>query len=471
MMPDGQCMLRRVISNEGRSRAYINGRPVPVATQRELGDLLVDIHGQHEHQSLLRRDVQRLMLDQHGDCGELQAQVAQLANQWAALQDELSGTSGPSADRDARLELLRYQLDELDAFAPVEAEVESLEQELRRLTNVTTLLDTCNHWLEQLGGLDERSALDMLRSAARELQELPDDDRGLRTAAEMLDTAGIQLQEAVNDIRTYVRGLEPDPARVDDIEHRLSAAHDLARKHRVATNGLVQLRQQLADDISALEASEARVAEIEAELQAVHGEYGQAAESLHRARSSAAKRLSQAVGRELAVLGMQGAVFNISVEPEDDHTPRAHGWDRIEFAVSTNPGQPSLPLARVASGGELSRISLALQVVTAGGTGVPTVIFDEVDAGIGGQVAETVGTHMHGLGEHRQVLCVTHLPQVASQADAHVQVHKKSSKTRVQTRFEPLAGERRIEEIARMLGGLEITAQTRAHAREMLSRD
>jgi DNA repair protein RecN (Recombination protein N) len=219
-----------------------------------------------------------------------------------------------------------------------------------------------------------------------------------------------------------------------------------------------------------LEESEVRVATLNSRMNAVQTDYLNAATVLHESRADAAERLSKAVGKQLGVLGMLGSVFTINVHRETDSI-RSHGTDHVDFVVSTNPGQAALPLARVASGGELSRISLALQVVTTGGTGIPTIIFDEVDVGIGGDVAEVVGQHMHGLGRHRQVLCVTHLPQVASQADAHVQVQKKTTKTRVQTRFQQLADAGRVEEIARMLGGLQITARTRAHAREMLARD
>jgi DNA repair protein RecN (Recombination protein N) len=378
--------------------------------------------------------------------------------------------SGPGGDTNARLELLNYQVDELSQFAPQAGELQTLDQELKRLANITTMTETCSQLLEQLAGPDSPAVLSVLQTGSRELDNLPDDDPKLFAAAELLATAGISLQEAVNDLRSYTDALEPDPTRITEIEQRLSSAHDLARKHRISADELDATLSNLRGEIEALAVNEGLVESLNQRMTDVRSNYLNVAKKLSDSRTRAANKLGLAVSKQLKVLGMSGSVFTITVEEETDAV-RSHGTDQVEFMVSTNPGQPALPLARVVSGGELSRISLALQVVTTGGTGIPTIIFDEVDVGIGGNIAEVVGQHMHGLARHRQVLCVTHLPQVASQADAHVQVQKKTTKTRVQTRFEKLADDGRVEEIARMLGGLEITAQTRAHAREMLARD
>ena len=467
---DGNCWLRRTVTVEGRSKAYINGRPIPVGSARELGATLVDIHGQHEHQSLLRAEVQRKLIDTYGGHRKLLEATNDAVTAWHAVNDELEQLTGPSGDRAARLSLLRYQLDELEAFNPQPNEIEHLEHELRRLSNISTLVETCQRLLHQLTGDQPGNALEALQTAGRELDDLPDDDPRLLAATEMLASSGIQLQEAVADLRDYAESLEADPVRVMDVEARLSAAHDLARKHKSTPENLSELCEALRRDIENLATSESRVNELEQELKAALTRYQTSAHQLHQARCKTASKLSAAVTAELSELGMPGSLLNVQVSTDDATTPRPEGQDHVEIQIMTNPGQPVLPLARVASGGELSRISLAIQVVTVGGTGIPTVVFDEVDVGVGGRVAETVGRHMHSLSAHHQVLCVTHLPQVASQAHAHVQVLKQTGRRKVHTFFEHLAGDDRVEEIARMLGGLDITAQTRAHAREMLSK-
>lgn len=463
-----ECIVRRSLARDGRSRAYINERAVPVSTLRELGDLLVDIHGQHVHQSLLRRSVQQTLLDDFAGHDEVLATTAELYKRWSDANREMQSLSGPAGDREARLDLLRYQRQELEELGLESDEPPRLADEQRRLSHVSELIEAGRVVLERVAGESEASALSGLGTCINEIGDLVDHDPDLQAVHELLDGASIQLKEAGSELRAYVERLEPDPERLQYVDQRLARIHDLVRKHRVRPEELASRTEQLRDEISALENGATRVRELREEIEGLGRGYEEVADALHTSRERAARDLSQQVSANLEQLGMSGCELVISVELEACASPSSSGKDRVEYLVTTNPGQPPLPLAQVASGGELSRVSLALQVVTAEGTGVPTVIFDEVDVGIGGRVAEVVGQQLRTLGERRQVLCVTHLPQVASLAHRHLQVNKRTGRDNVRTSFERLAGEERVTEIARMLGGQNVTAQAIAHAREML---
>lgn len=463
-----ECLLQRQIGADGRSRAFVNGTPVPVSVLAELAALLVDIHGQHAHQLLLRRPHQRALLDAFGGHAEALATVAELAARWQALDAELAALGSDAADPAAEIERLQYQLGELEELALEPEAIERLEQDHRRAANVTRLAESACAALEAVAEA-EGSAGDRLGAAGRVLAEAAAIDARLGTAARLLGEAGIAAAEAAAELRRYLADLEFEPETVAALEERIAVLHALARKHRCRLAELGNLRERLRARLAGLAGLGERTAALEAERAAVHERYRRAAESLHRCRSAAAEALERAAGEALAALGMPGARLHIEVERTAPARPSAHGEDEVTFLVSTNPGQPPRPLAKIASGGELSRISLAIRMVAVSDRDVPTLVFDEVDAGIGGRVAEIVGRELRRLGERRQVLSVTHLPQVASLAHHHLVVEKRVERNTTLARVRRLDRDARTEEIARMLGGMTITEQTLAHAREMLA--
>ncbi|HFD80173.1 MAG TPA: DNA repair protein RecN [Gammaproteobacteria bacterium] len=465
---DGECQLRRVVHREGRSRAYINGSPVPLQSMRQLGELLVDVHGQHEHQSLMRREQQRQLLDSHGGHGPLLEELATAHGEWKRLQHDIDAIVGEGQDRESRLEFLRFQLQELDELAPEDGEAQRLHEELSRLANAGQLIDSCERHVERLYD-DEHSAQSLIAQALADLENLGGLDPALREAAELVNGALIQLEEGVDLLRDYRERLELDPQRLQWVEGRLDALHRVASKHRIEAEALPGFHERLADELARLEQADQRLEELEQRQRQLAAQIDDIATRLHRKRVRSAARLSRQVTEAMQSLGMEGGRFAVVVE--DGGQAGVNGRDRIDFLVSTNPGQEAAPLVKVASGGELSRISLAIQVVAASDTRIPTLIFDEVDSGVGGAVAETVGRQLRSLGEHHQVLCVTHLPQVASQAHQHLQVSKLSGEHSTRTRIRELGEQERIEEIARMLGGRRITGATRRHAAEMLGFD
>jgi len=465
---EGECQLRRVISREGRSRGYVNGRPVPLQSLREIGDLLVDIHGQHEHQSLLRSSVQRQLLDDFGGHRDLLEKVRALHDDWKTTQQQRETARLEDADRDARLDLLRYQSQELAALGLTVEEIEALDEEHARQANAGRLLGACQQGLARLDADDGDSAHALLSQTLDELSELARLDSGLNEATALLNEAAVLVQEATGTLRQYSERLEIDPQRLQWLEERIGILHDLARKHRCKPVELPAVATVINASLDAIEHSDRRRAELDTRLGELETAYRSAAGELGRKRQQAASDFGRQITTAMQSLGMAGGVFEVSVAPRTDTTPGAHGLDAIEFLVSANPGQPVQPLGKVASGGELSRISLSIQVISAGSETIPTLIFDEVDSGIGGGVAEIVGQKLRALAGNRQVLCVTHLPQVAAQAHRQLQVSKLAGENTTRTSIRKLAAEERIDELARMLGGMKITRQTREHAREML---
>jgi DNA repair protein RecN (Recombination protein N) len=464
---DDDCQLRRVIGREGRSRAYINGAPVPVASLRELGEYLVDIHGQHEHQSLLRRDLQRQLLDNHGGHDRLLAELKTIHRDWNDTQTATRVLVGGDQDRDTRLAFLRFQLDELDTLAPQAGETEQLHGELARLSNAGHLIETCRSHLQWLYD-DDASAHDRLAKAVDELAAVAELDPAFKEAGELFNGALIQLAEGIDQLRHCEERLELDPERLQWVEQRLDALHTAARKHRIEPEQLPAYHERLQADIVDLEQADQKLEALEKRRSELEQAYRKTARQLHKQRCKTAERISTQVTAAMQMLGMQGGRFQIEVSDTGREGLSDHGADNIEFLVSANPGQPLQPLNKVASGGELSRISLAIQVVAAQDTEIPTLIFDEVDSGVGGAVAETVGRQLQTLGIHHQVLCVTHLAQVAAQAHNHLQVRKQRDGNSTRTGVERLSPQQRIDEIARMLGGRTITDSTLRHAQEML---
>ncbi len=464
---EDELVIRRQIGSDGRSRAFLNGSPVPLAVLRAFGERLADIHGQHEHHSLLRRDAQRDLLDEFGHHEPLLVAVGSAYAHLRALQQRLDHLEGASGNADGEAELLRYQVSELRTLQPTPEGIAALEDEHRRLANAGRLAEGCNHILGTLSDA-ENSAQAMVDHAAREVQTLARLDARFAEVAAMLETASIQVGEAALWLRHYADGMEAEPARVEQIENRIAELHDLARKHRVPAADLPAQLARLEQRLYELEHGAELRQQLRRELDAALQDYEQAAKRLHEARLRTAKKLGTAVTRNMHELGMPGGKFAISIESLADGTRSAHGSDRVEFEVSANPGQPLKPLSKVASGGELSRISLAIQVLSAKGKHVPTFVFDEVDVGIGGRVAEIVGRMLRELGGSGQVLCVTHLPQVAALGHHHIRIEKTVSAGATRIEVSALAREARVEELARMLGGVTITKQTVAHARSML---
>ncbi len=467
-----ECVIRRVVSlsrggSATGSRAFINGRPATLEQLRALAGQLVEIHGQHEHVALMRSEAQRELLDAFGS---LEGERAAVQSAWQAireLQRRRDALAGASEDYQARLDLLRYQVAELDGLALAADEPAALAVEQRRLAHGEQLLAQGQGVVERLFDADEASAHQLIARAVRELDELLAFDPGLAEAHALLDSAAIQLQEGIDALRRQLEQVELDPARLQAVQQRLDALHDLARKHRVTVDALPAHAQRLQTELDELTASEADQARLGEALEAAQAHYRTAAAALSDARRQAAGALATAVTGQLGDLGMAAAELQVQVE-RDATALAATGQDQVQFRVRTNPGAAFKPLARIASGGELSRMSLAVQVVAAAGNPVPCLVFDEVDVGVGGAVAEIVGRRLRQLATDRQVLCVTHLPQVAAQASGHLAVRKQIAAGQAQTEVAPLDAGARVEELARMLGGLTITERTRANAREML---
>jgi len=464
---DGECILRRTVGTDGRSRGYINGQPSPIQSLRELGEQLVDIHGQHAHQSLLKRDIQRQLLDAYAGQLELARDTAAAYRHWQQLKQDYDELSRVSAERDARQELLRYQVEELDALKLQPGELEELDHEHARLANASHLLEGTQGAVTRLYEADDQSLTTILERTLQELQELQQYDSALASSCEMLESATIQIKEAAGELRHYADSLELDPEQLAQTEQRLSDIHDLARKHRVEPEALPELQQQLEQELEQLDAAGSRLQGMQAEIDKARADYDKLAGKLSKGRQAAAKKLAAAVSDNMQELGMGGGRFDIQLQ-KLDKGPSANGLESVELQVSANPGQPLRALSKVASGGELSRISLAIQVITAGQEGIPTLIFDEVDVGVGGGVAEMVGRQLRQLGENRQVLCVTHQPQVAAQGHHHFRISKQSDGDETRTEVSAIDGKIRIEEVARMSGGVKITEQTLEHARDLI---
>jgi DNA repair protein RecN (Recombination protein N) len=462
-----QCLLRRQLVLDSRSRAFINGRPVPMQQLQELGAMLLDIHGQHAHQSLLRAVEQRRLLDDYAGNGRLLEQCADLFRRYNDARRRLEDLQAAARDRDSRLELLEYQRDELQALSVTEEEVRELDEEQRRLRNTGRLQEVGGTLLLRLFD-DDRSIQGSLTRALAELDELVPYAAALEEARELIDSALIQVQESAGGLRGFVDDLELDPERLEQVEQRIADLHDMGRKYRVEPQELPARLGEILAELGELEHAGQTLDALEQEVAELRRQYLEIAAALGDARRKAAERLSGSISEAMQTLAMTGGRFEVAVGELPREKAGPAGMDTVDFRVSANPGQPLQPLAKVASGGELSRISLAIQVATAECAHIPTLIFDEVDVGIGGRVAEIVGQLLRRLGDSRQVLTVTHLPQVAAQAHHHLQVSKQARDGQTYTGITPLSSSGRVEEVARMLGGVEITERTLEHAREML---
>jgi DNA repair protein RecN (Recombination protein N) len=465
----GDLVVRRVIGADGRSRAYVNGQVVPIQALRELADFLIEIHGQQEHQRLVNRDAQRGLLDEHLADPALPGVVSELYERYRARRRDVESLKAAAENRDSRLDVLRYQLAELKAEVTTVAAIEELFVDSKRVAGRSRLAAAARTALTAAYEADGDSAHDLLGRAHAALRNVGDADPQLAPTVELLAQAMINTQEAAEALRRYLDVLDIDPARQEEIERHAAALEALARKHRVRVVDLPEQLLRIEAELATLDNAQLSLAALEQELAALARDYRAAAQRLTSARKAAADHLGNQITRLMQGLGMAGGRFAVSIDPSDTEFS-ANGSDDIEFLVSANPGQAPKSLARVASGGELSRISLAVQVAAAAKTSVLCMVFDEVDAGIGGAVAEIVGRQLRDLGERAQVLCVTHLAQVASQAHSQCRVTKLSDGKITRTAVKTLGESERVDEIARMLGGIDITDQARAHAREMLAR-
>ena len=457
-----ECLIRRTVTQDGRSRAFINGTPATLAQCSELGELLVDIHSQHAHQSLLRRAVQRALLDAFAGTEADAHAVAEDAQTLRDLKHELEVLRSSSNEVAERRDLLNYQINELAELAFGESELETLENDQKLLSHATWIMETVHEVAEQCGDLGDR-----LRSS---VSALTDERLGpkIEEGRELIASSQIQLEEAASELTRYLDAIELDPQRLREVEARLDVAYTLSRKHRIQPAALAGHLQKLTDELEGLEQGDLSIERLEAEISSRQASWTQRAKKLTQKRTAGAKRLAKRAMELLAQLAMDRCSIEVGLIDLAPESIDPRGLEEIEIWIATNPGSRPGPLSRVASGGELSRISLALQVAVADNATAPTMIFDEVDVGVGGAIADIVGKLLNTLAENVQVLCVTHLPQVAAKGQHHVKVSKAGDNV-VTTKLDYLSEEERVEELSRMLGGAVVTKATRANARELLA--
>lgn len=465
----GEVAMRRVIRRDGRSRAYINGSSTQVQLLDAVGKCMVDIHGQHAHQSLLSTNIQAQLLDAFG---KYLTPLSDVETAWSAWRDNefrLQSLAVNDDDIQAQIELLKFRIGELHALNVEQMEFNELEQKYNRLNNMTQLCETCQQALTELINSDH-SVYSRASRHLSELQNIQQFDQQLSSVIELLNSTCIQINEAGDELRRYLDRFDTDTEQLRDIEHQLNGFHDMARKCKVRPDQLSLHLLSLQEELNQLENNEIYFKELSSLRDTLLAKYYKVAETLSHHRHQAAEKLSRQISRKLHELGMPDSKFSIDVVRLTQDQPQKNGMDKIEYIVALNPGHAPLPLSKVASGGELSRISLAIQVTVNQDKGIPTLIFDEVDSGIGGGIAEIVGKLLHELAGTRQIFCVTHLPQVAAQGDHHLLISKSKQGDMTSVRVNELDHKQRDNEIARMLGGVKITEQTLIHAREMLQK-
>jgi len=465
---DSEVLLRRVIKPDGRSRAYINSSSVKLSELAVFGEELLDLHGQHEHQSLLNKANHLQLLDNFAANTPTKNQVKDLALQCQQLQSEIEKLRSNNNDKTARLQLLEYQVGELDQLDIKLNEQSDLESEQKRLSNAQTLLQDISHAAQLCDNEQNTGSLSQMQQALQALKNAKEQLPTLDNAIELLDSACIQVQELGSELETISSTIVPDDARLADVEARLDAIYSVARKHNVQASELHDLHNRLSNELATLQGGDAHIEKLEKQLATLKHDYTKKAQALSKTRKKTVKQLVAQVNKKLADLQMKHCDFSIALQANTQNQPAIHGLETAELMISTVPGKPPQALAKIASGGELSRISLAIQVVTAQTSNVPTLVFDEVDVGIGGGVAEVVGNLLRELGANCQVLCVTHLAQVAAKGQQHLLVSKQVSNKSATTSIELLDKNARKAELARMISGLDVTESTRAHAKELL---
>ncbi len=465
---EATCQLRRVIRADGGSRSWINGRSVTLSQLTELAALLVEIHGQHEQQALLSRPSQLALLDAYARNDSERAAVRAAAGVWSALLSERDNLSR-QGDVSDRINYLEHQFNELEREELSASAIEALAANHRRQAHASGLIDACNAAFARLSGDESPSVSQQLQQTRSELARMAEHEPRLHDIDALLENANLQLDEALMVLDRVREDLDADPAQFMELERKLTRLHDLARKHRVMPAQLGDQRDSIASELDGLRGAGERLLSLNTEIEAAASAWRLAAAKLAKTRQAAATELSRATTGLIAELGMGGGHFQIAIEPNEVERADPLGSERVEFLVAANTGQPPRALRKVASGGELSRISLAIEVAALGLDAVPTMVFDEVDSGIGGAVAEIVGQKLRALGDRRQVLCVTHLPQVAAQGHAHYRVSKAPVDGMTQSSVESLGAKQREEELARMLGGVEVSKEARAAAKRLLS--
>ena len=464
----GLCILRRVVNSDGRSKGYINGSPVTLANLKTLGGMLIDIHSQHEHHSLLLRSTHQLLLDEFG---LQQALVASVQNTWKSWQknfQQIEELSTQSQESSAQFQLIAYQLAELEELALGETELKTLDAEFKKLSHADETLDTLQSALKSCTDDEQNNISRSLVRILCLLKDIPHREKPVDEIITLLDTANIQIEEAVVELRAQLDQFDANPERLDQINRRLTDIHAVARKHKIQPGELAEFTSKLRKQLNRFQCSDEELSALQDKDQALRSEYLEFAQTLSKQRQKAAKKLSSAVNSQLKVLGMVDATLEVKLEKLSSDLPSARGLEASEFLVSTNPGQPAKPLAKVASGGELSRISLAIQVITAQTSNMPALVFDEVDVGIGGGVAKVVGELLRKLGASAQIICVTHQAQVAGQGHQHYFVSKKSTQGNTVTRIDLLDDDQKVRELARMLGGDSYSHESLAHAEQMV---
>ncbi|MGJ8526781.1 DNA repair protein RecN [Halomonadaceae bacterium LMG 33818] len=461
------CILRRVITSSGRSKAWINGSPCTLADLKALSDHLIDIHAQHAHQSLLREQQHQALLDEYAGIGSDVEKLSQIYHRWSKARQRLKTAQQTDSEANAKRQLLRYQVEELDELALQEGELEQLEHEQTQLAHAEQAQMQTQQALNFCDD-DEQGATTLIAQARQALESLPElNNPAIASALALLSEAGIQLDEASSELSHYLNSAELDPERLNQVESRLASVHQIARKHHIMPEEIISFAQHLRDQLAQLEPGEEDLEALTQEVRQLRDDWRTLAQSISQQRYSHATTLAQRIQEQLVYLGMEKSCFEVSVTQRDAAHPE--GMDHVTFLFSANPGQPPRPLHKVASGGELSRISLAIQVVAAAHSTIPTLVFDEVDVGISGATAEIVGQLLRELGQTgAQLLCITHLPQVAAQAHQHLHIEKQKDDTSTHTHMALLDESGRIRELARMLGGIHLSERTLAHAHEML---
>jgi DNA repair protein RecN (Recombination protein N) len=463
---DGELLLRRVVESTGKSRSWINGQPATLTQLKELGEQLIDIHGQHAHQALLRPNAQRMLLDSHASLNEQAKAVAMAWRERQRLSELLESSEKQAAQLQAQRDQLQWKFEELASLKLSPGEWESLSEEHRRLSHAAELIQTAQSSLNAIEE-QEGALLESAQKISQKLSGLVEKDQRLAASSELVESAAIQLQESADALRRYLDRADLDPDRLAEVEQRIEAIFNAARKLRARPEELCALFEETRESLArSMEAADS--AKLKRSLALAEEKFQQAAQALSKARQAACKALSKAVNDRLGQLAMGGMFFEACMEPRKE--PAGHGLEDIVFTLRNHPGASAYPLSKVASGGELARISLAISVAATASSPIPTLIFDEVDSGIGGNVAHTVGQLLRELGSSRQVLCVTHLPQVAARGHQHLKVSKKNAaKSSPVSNIEALDHERRVEEIARMLGDEGAKETSREHAKSLLA--
>jgi len=463
-----ECIIRRTIMRDGRSRSFINDMPVTLPLLRELSEALIDIHGQHEHQSLIKPDKQRQLLDHYGKHEDLAVKVQQYAEQYRQLTQAIESNQASNQQREERRDFLRYQWNEFEALQMQENEWQNLEAEHQQLAHADTLLNNLNLALAELSQQEDKNILSALHQVLKALEAVKQFHPQIENWATAINNLSIQIDDISNEIHAYLERVDLNPQRLQWVEQRMQSMHDLARKYKISPAELPLFMQKIAAELNALENNESTLTELLQKQAETLQIYQQAAQQLSEKRAKAGKKLSKEITEIIKSLALPHAEFEIELQKDDENNVCIQGQEKIIFMVKTNRGSSLHPLAKIASGGELSRISLAIHLATAEQHTTPTLIFDEVDVGIGGGTAELVGRLLRRLGQTHQVLCITHLPQVAAYGHHHITVEKNESKEQTATQLRSLNLKDKIKEIARMLGGINITATTLKHAEELL---